>query len=54
MTLLGGPATLRTLVIGGLCVGLVAVLVVLAHPLPAWSAAIAIAVRLAARGASPR
>ena len=50
MTLLGGPATLRTLVIGGLCVGLVAVLVVLAHPLPAWSAAIAIAVRLAASG----
>jgi hypothetical protein len=50
MTLLGGPATLRTVVVGGLCVGAVAVLVVLAHPLPAWSAAIAIAVRLAASG----
>jgi hypothetical protein len=50
MTLLGGPAQKRTLAVGGLSVGLVATLIVLAHPLPAWCAAIAIAVRLVGSG----
>jgi len=47
---MGGVAELRIPLIGAVCVGLVATLVVLVHPLPAWCAGIAIAVRLAGSG----
>jgi hypothetical protein len=40
----------RILAIGGVVVGLIAVLVALVHPLPAWCAGIAIAIRLLGGG----
>jgi hypothetical protein len=45
-----GRGERRLLAAGGLAVGLVAVLLVLVHPLPAWCAGIAIAIRLVGGG----